>query len=85
MFQLHPSQEVLELIREYGGVDTEYFISPEGRADDISLKAGLELGYNYFWSSRARRITEATSPTDVPRVSDQWPLAQVLWDAARLK
>lgn len=75
----------MELIRQHTGVATNCFIWPEGSVDKSSIEVGMGLGYKYFLSSRAGRITSTTSPTDVPRVSGQWPVAQVLWNAAMIR
>ncbi len=75
----------LELIKQHTGTTTECFIWPEGVVDEASIEMGRGMSYKYFLSSRPGRITCETSPGDVPRVSGQWPLAQVLWNAATLK
>jgi hypothetical protein len=61
------------------------FIWPEGISDDASTRLGVGLGYQSFLSARAGCVSRNTSQTDVPRVSGQWPLPQMLWNAARLK
>jgi hypothetical protein len=75
----------LESIKHHTGVTTECFIWPEGISDRKSIEVGKSVGYKYFLSTRPGRLHQNTCPTDVPRVSGQWPIAQVLWNAASLR
>jgi peptidoglycan/xylan/chitin deacetylase (PgdA/CDA1 family) len=77
--------EPLEQIMQHTGTATECFIWPEGLSCPSSIKLGKDLGYKYFFSTRAGLIRRDTSPLDIPRVSGQWPLPQLLWNAAGLE
>ncbi len=74
----------VQSFKHYTGIAPDSFIWPEGGSDVTSIKIGVDLGYKYFLSSRAGLVSCRTAPTDVPRVSGQWSLAQVLWNAASL-
>jgi len=75
----------LELIQQHTGAAPKCFIWPEGVSDAASINLGMSLGYKYFLTGRAGCVSRDTLPVDVPRVSGQWPLPQVLWNAAGLK
>lgn len=70
-----------ELIQVRAGAPCNCFVWPEGATDHASCIEGTRLGYQSFVSSRAATLTGATT-RDLPRISGQWPLPQVLWNLA---
>ncbi|MGH9823579.1 MAG: polysaccharide deacetylase family protein [Blastocatellia bacterium] len=68
-----------QTINDRLGTETDCFVWPEGVSDTTSIEVGTRLGYKYFVSTRAARITRGTPCTDIPRLSGQWSLEQMQW------
>lgn len=77
--------EPLKLIKRHTSLAVDCFIWPEGVSNSDSIKIGTALGYKYFLSTQAGWISKDTSPVNVPRLSGQWPISQLLWNSAGLR
>lgn len=71
-----------EAIKRHLGRETDDFVWPEGKSDPTSIEIGRALGYKYFLSTKAGLVTNNTPHLEIPRISGQWSLPQVLWHAA---
>jgi peptidoglycan/xylan/chitin deacetylase (PgdA/CDA1 family) len=82
--RLREFRSSLKEIERNTGQATDCFIWPEGVSDLTSITIGVDNGYKFFISNRPGFISADTSPKDVPRVSGEWPLPQLLWNAIGL-
>jgi len=72
-------------IQEKTGVKVDAFIWPEGISSEISKRIAMTLDYKCLLSTQEAFITSVTTPYDIPRVSGEWPLSQMLWNTRNLR
>jgi peptidoglycan/xylan/chitin deacetylase (PgdA/CDA1 family) len=80
--ELRDSREAIE---RKASCACDAFVWPEGAVTDRSIDIGFAAGYRCFLSSRAGVVRGDVSVRDVPRVSAQWTLPQLLWQTDRLQ